>query len=108
MSELADKQRRFTWMTGQLIAFAFGNGMALRYGCARCVQAGHHKANSLHYEGLAVDFNLDIRGPDGAWHYCADTAAHKILGEYWETLGGSWGGRFEDGNHYSIEHEGRR
>ena len=28
------------------------------------------------------------------------------LGEYWESIGGSWGGRFNDGNHYSLEHNG--
>jgi len=30
------------------------------------------------------------------------------LGLYWESIGGSWGGRFGDGNHFSLEHEGRR
>jgi hypothetical protein len=30
------------------------------------------------------------------------------LGLKWESMGGSWGGRFNDGNHYSLEHEGRR
>ncbi|HBJ0947911.1 TPA: M15 family metallopeptidase, partial [Escherichia coli] len=32
-------------------------------------------------------------------------------GEYWESLGGSWGGRFKsrpDGNHFSLEHNGVR
>jgi len=30
------------------------------------------------------------------------------LGEYWESIGGSWGGRFGDGNHYSLKYKGRR
>lgn len=33
------------------------------------------------------------------------------LGQYWESLGGSWGGRFKsrpDGNHFSLEHDGVR
>ncbi|HAO1973206.1 TPA: M15 family peptidase, partial [Escherichia coli] len=29
-------------------------------------------------------------------------------GEYWESIGGTWGGRFSraDGNHFSLEHNG--
>jgi len=29
-----------------------------------------------------------------------------LLGEYWEGMGGSWGGRFSDGNHFSLTHNG--
>jgi hypothetical protein len=50
-----------------------------------------------------VDFNL-FR--DGQWLSKSDD--HKFLGEYWESIGGSWGGRFGDGNHYSLAHEGRK
>ncbi len=61
-------------------------------------------ANSLHCQRLAVDFNLFINGI-----YQTDTAAYKPLGEYWESLGGAWGGRFKsrpDGNHFSFEYNG--
>lgn len=34
------------------------------------------------------------------------SSGHKLLGEYWESIGGTWGGRFNDGNHYSLEHNG--
>jgi hypothetical protein len=27
---------------------------------------------------------------------------------FWESIGGSWGGRFNDGNHYSLEHRGMK
>ena len=108
MSELGDKQRRFTWMVGQLIQFAYANGYALSFGCARCALPGHHMANSLHYKGLAVDFNLYRRDAAGKWVYLQDTSDHKPLGEFWETIGGDWGGRFEDGNHYSLGHGGAR
>ncbi len=108
MSELSDKQRQFTWMIGRLIDYAFANGLALRFACARCVHPGHHKANSLHYDGLAVDFNLDRRGPDGLWRWCERSEDHRLLGEFWETIGGSWGGRFNDGNHYSLAYQGRK
>lgn len=108
MSKLTDAQRQFTWMIGQLIQFTFTRGMALRFGCAKCAKPGHHMTNSLHYEGLAVDFNLDLRGPDGKWHYATRTEDHQVIGEFWETIGGSWGGRFSDGNHYSLAFSGRK
>jgi len=63
-----------------------------------------HKKNSCHYIRLADDLNLF---KDGI--YLTDTLAHKPFGEFWESLHPlcRWGGRFNDGNHYSIEHEGR-
>jgi hypothetical protein len=35
--------------------------------------------------------------------YQTTTEAHRPIGEKWESLGGTWGGRFrnKDGNHYS-------
>ena len=50
-----------------------------------------------------MDFNLF---KDGEW--LQDSADHKFLGQYWKALDPSarWGGDFEDGNHYSFEHEG--
>lgn len=62
---------------------------------------GHRK--SLHKKRLAIDLNLFRDGK-----YLTDTEDHQPLGEYWESIGGSWGGRFEDGNHYSLAHEGMR
>lgn len=56
---------------------------------------GHPK--SFHKQRLAVDLNLFRNG-----HYLSSTVAHEPLGLYWESIGGSWGGRFEDGNHYSL------
>ncbi|EJY8354924.1 M15 family metallopeptidase, partial [Cronobacter sakazakii] len=43
--------------------------------------------------------------------YATRTEDYLPLGEYWESLGGSWGGRFKtnpDGNHFSLEHNGVR
>jgi hypothetical protein len=44
-------------------------------------------------------------------HYLSSTESHKPLGEWWESQSSEginccWGGRFSDGNHYSIEHNG--
>ena len=58
-----------------------------------------HIEGSYHYKKLAADLNLFIDGK-----YQTTTAAHQKMGEKWEKLGGTWGGRFKrvkDGNHYS-------
>ncbi len=61
--------------------------------------------NSLHILRLAVDLNLFRDG-----QYLSSTESHRPLGEYWESIGGAWGGRFSkpDGNHYSLEYNGVR
>lgn len=111
---LGQKQQLFTRMTGQLIAWADANGYALTYGEAYRTpeqaklnaKTGAGIANSLHTQRLAVDFNLFING-----EYQTKSEAYLPLGEYWESLGGSWGGRFKsnpDGNHFSLEHNGVR
>jgi len=101
---LGEKQRIFTQMIGQLIRWAYDHGYELTFGDAYRdprVPYGHPK--SLHKERLAVDFNLFKDGK-----YLKETDDHRPLGEYWESIGGSWGGRFKDGNHYSLEHGGVR
>lgn len=60
---------------------------------------GHPK--SLHTRRLAIDLNLFRRGK-----YLKTTEAYRPLGEWWEARGGAWGGRFDDGNHFSFEYEG--
>lgn len=110
---LSQKQQQFTRMIGQLIAWSFANGYALTLGEAYRTpeqaklnaSTGAGIANSLHIQRLAIDFNLFIGGV-----YQTDSQAFLPLGEYWESLGGSWGGRFKkpDGNHFSLEHNGVR
>ena len=34
------------------------------------------------------------------------TEDHEPLGEWWESIGGVWGGRFNDGNHYESPYPG--
>jgi hypothetical protein len=65
---------------------------------------GHPKSG--HKQKLAFDINLFKVNADGSVTYCSKTEDHRPLGEWWESQGGTWGGRFEDGNHYSLEHEG--
>ncbi len=64
---------------------------------------GRGSARSLHVQRLAIDLNLFRNG-----RYLSSTKAHTPLGEYWESIGGTWGGRFGDGNHYSLAHGGRK
>lgn len=108
MPKLNDLQFKHTQRIGQLIDFAYKNGYRLTQGCAYCEKRGHHKDGSCHYIRLANDFNLFIKNIKGEWTYTHRTDDHEPLGEFWEMLGGAWGGRFGDGNHYSTEFEGRK
>lgn len=109
---LRQKQSRFVRMIGLLIEFAYQQGYELTFGDAYRdprvhgavgVKKSYSSVNSLHKERLAVDFNLFKDGK-----YLTSSEAHRELGEYWESIGGTWGGRFNDGNHYSIAHGGRK
>lgn len=109
---LGQKQRRFVRMLGQLIHFADEKGYELTVGDAyrdprvhgeMGVKKSYSAASSVHKQRLAMDFNLF---KDGV--FLTKTEDHKVLGEYWESIGGTWGGRFNDGNHYSLEHEGKK
>jgi hypothetical protein len=108
---LGQKQRKFTRMVADLIVWAYDQGYELTWGeawrtpeqAALNAKSGKGIANSLHGDRLAVDLNLFRDG-----QFLTTTEDHRPLGEYWESIGGSWGGRFNDGNHYSLEHEGRK
>ncbi len=94
---LGEKQRRFTYLLGKLITWAYENGYEFSVGDAKATTG--HVSNSFHYKQLAIDLNLFIDG-----HYQTTTEAHEPLGAYWRSIGGSWGGDFprSDGNHYSF------
>jgi len=98
---LRQKQSAFVAMVAKLITKAYSLGYEMTFGDAYATSG--HKPRSLHYERLAVDLNLFRDGK-----FLDKTEDHRPLGEFWESLGGAWGGRFNDGNHYSLEHEGRK
>ena len=105
---LGEKQRKFTHMTALLILHAEQLGFRLTCGDAyRDSRCDYGHPNSLHRKRLAMDWNL-FKLVRGRWRFQTSTEAHRPLGEYWESIGGSWGGRFNDGNHYSLEHGGVR
>ncbi|ATM78968.1 hypothetical protein CRN79_25420 [Serratia fonticola] len=111
---LSEKQQQFTVMVAKLIIWAAEHNYKLTFGEAYRTpeqaklnaKTGAGISNSLHCQRLAVDFNLFING-----EYKTRTENYRQLGEFWESIGGSWGGRFKsnpDGNHFSLEHNGVR
>jgi len=102
--KLREKQSLFALMTAELIIWANDNGYEVTLGDAyRDERCDYGHSRSLHKKRLAIDLNLFCDG-----RFLRSTADHKPLGVYWESMGGTWGGRFEDGNHYSLEHQGMR
>ena len=92
---LRQQQSKFASMVALLIQFAYEQGYEITYGDA-WAHDGHIKG-SFHYKRLAIDLNLFRNG-----RYLSSTESHRPLGEFWESIGGSWGGRWNDGNHYSL------
>jgi hypothetical protein len=116
MPTLRQKQSYFVKRIADLILWANAHGYQLTFAeayrspeeAARLAKLGKGIKTSLHCIRLAVDFNLF---KDGV--FLSNTEDHRPLGEYWERQSTPeytccWGGRFKDGNHYSIEHLGRR
>ena len=97
---LRKRQSEFVRMVALLIQFATQKGYELSFGDAYA-KSGHCK-NSYHYKRLAIDLNLF----KDDW-YLTGTDDHEPLGKFWESIGGTWGGRWDDGNHYSLG-EGNR
>jgi len=101
---MLSKQVAFAKMVPRLIDKAFALGYEVTLGDAfrdpRVFgQVGESKGygsiNSKHKQRLAIDLNLFKDGK-----FLQETTDHKVLGEWWESQGGIWGGRFKDGNHY--------
>lgn len=102
---LSEKQRKFARMVGILIDWAYSHGYELTLGDAyRDARCPYGSEVSLHKIRLAIDLNLYIDGI-----YQKSTEAHRPLGEFWQSIGGEWGGKDDrhDGNHYSLGHENR-
>ena len=111
---LGQKQRLFSKLIAELITWAYSEGYEITCGdFFRSPKAfgemgkriAYGKSSSNHKLKLAADLNLFKDGD-----YLATTEAHKALGEKWESMHElcAWGGRFQDGNHYSLEHNGRK
>jgi len=82
-------------MVSLLILYAYQLGYEVTFGDAWARDG--HRDGSFHYKRLAIDLNLFKDG-----RYLRSTESHRPLGEFWESIGGTWGGRWDDGNHYSL------
>ena len=93
---LRAKQSAFVRNIAALISFMYREGYEVTFGDTYPYRK--HKKGSFHEKGLAIDLNLF---KDGV--YLKKTEDHYIFGQYWKSLGGTWGGDFKrpDGNHYS-------
>ena len=109
---LRQKQSKFALMASELIRKAVEMGYEVTLGDAYRdprlhgsvgIKAGYGHSKSCHKIRLAVDLLLFKDGK-----YLTKTEDYNPLGEYWKSLGGSWGGDFADGNHFSLMHEGMR
>lgn len=108
---LRQKQSAFAYQISELIQEADAQGFEVTLGHAfrspeEAKRLGFKK--SLHTLKLAIDLNLFKDGK-----YLSSTESHRSLGVWWEDQSTSdyeccWGGRFGDGNHYSISHWGRK
>jgi len=123
---LRKKQSKFALMVAQLVFFALSKGYELTYGdtwassqdeilkilnkilphsddfpyslrMEMCKIFSRHSKNSKHPSRLAIDLNLFKDGK-----YLTKTEDHRPLGEFWQSLGGTWGGDWDDGNHYQL------
>lgn len=110
---LREKQSMFVRLVANLIRYATDQGYEFTFGEAwrtpeqakLNAASGKGISNSLHIDRLAIDLNLFKDGK-----FLSTTEDHRPLGEWWEKQHPlcAWGGRFNDGNHYSIQHEGRK
>jgi len=111
-NSLFSYQTKFTKMLPLLLNKAFELGYDVTLGDAfrdprvfgpLGIKLGYGEVNSNHKQRLAIDLNLFKNGV-----FLQSTEDHKPLGEYWESIGGTWGGRFNDGNHYSLTYNGMK
>lgn len=107
---LGQKQRRFARSVALLIQRANALGYEVTLGDAfrdprshgaMGVKGVYGEASSAHKQRLAIDLNLFKAGV-----FLQSTDDHEPLGLWWEAQAPDhvWGGRFNDGNHYSIKH----
>ncbi len=111
---LGQMQRLFMQLLPRLIDYAYEQGYELTLGDGyrdprvfgkTGVKQGYGRSKSNHKRRLAIDLNLFKEGV-----YLTKTEDHRPLGEFWESLHPlcTWGGRFNDGNHYSLMYRGYR
>lgn len=105
---LREEQSKFARLVADLINHIYDEGYEVTLGDAYRDPRVHgaygekmsySAAASFHKKKLAIDLNLF---KDGAFLH--STEHHRKFGEYWMNLDPkcSWGGNWNDGNHYSY------
>ena len=93
---IVKNQQEFASKVPRLIDKAIEFGFQVTLGDAfKDKRCGYGSSKSKHNRRLAIDLNLFQGGV-----YLTTTEAHRPLGEWWESIGGIWGGGWDDGNHY--------
>ncbi len=106
---MVEKQSKFSRLIADLIKKSYDLGYQMTFAEAYrppdvaklYAKEGRGIANSLHCQRLAVDFNIFKDGK-----LLTNGKDFEDLGEYFESIGGTWGGRFNDGGHFSLMHNG--
>ena len=102
MSALLQRQLEFARKFSILTYWMLNEGMTWKVGRGLCCELCS-KPTSLHRLSLAEDILLFVDGV-----YQKENEQYRQIGEKWESIGGAWGGQWGDGNHISLEWEGRR
>lgn len=113
---LLQKQQMFAHLVSGLLLAASKFGYSCTLGeayrspeeAARLAALGKGITQSLHTQRLAIDLNLFRDGV-----LLTKSEDYQTLGEWWELNSTPdyqccWGGRFRDGNHFSLAHNGRK
>lgn len=113
------KQAAFAWAVSRLSAYTFDvlghrhvmgdfNRDERAFGPFGQNKRGVYGAKkSAHKVKCAGDLPIFTKDSAGRYQYRKDTPSHQEQGEFWEQLAEHtgfdlvWGGRFEDGNHFS-------
>ena len=109
---LGTKQELFARQLPRLLDYIHSLGYGIRLGDsyrderihgAFGTKKGYGHKNSCHKLKLAQDINLMKGGK-----FLSKTSDHLAIGMWWEEQhpDNRWGGRFNDGNHYSMTHWG--
>jgi hypothetical protein len=108
MSLTVNIQAKFLLNVCSLISFATSKGFQVTGGelertaeqAALNAKNGTGIANSMHCIRRAIDLNFYLGGV-----LKSDKASLEVIGKYWESLGGTWGGRFtkyDDSRHFEM------
>jgi hypothetical protein len=106
VSELGDKQRKFTLLLGRMIVYAYNMGYELTLGEGYDDDGIGHMKGSTHYVRLGQDLNLFL---NGMWLDKGPEMekGFNLLHDKWELMGGTK--RIAgDLNHFSFEYLGKR